>query len=128
MASQQQEGDKGLGNDGDGDGDMESRYNAISSNEALLANVRAHVERERVAMTERNKNIKQQLEVCYTFDLFFTIQALAAALDAECDESKMTAADRQHKENMALGRDKFKTLKLIRAGNTKSRVAAFEEM
>jgi radixin len=44
------------------------------------------------------------------------------------DETKETAMDKLHKENVKQGRDKYKTLREIRKGNTKRRVDQFENM
>ncbi len=55
-------------------------------------------------------------------------QSLGADLDSAKDKSRLTRLDVLHAENVAQGRDKFKTLKQIRAGNTKNRVADFENM
>lgn len=44
------------------------------------------------------------------------------------DESKETVMDKIHKENVKQGRDKYKTLREIRKGNTKRRVDQFENM
>jgi hypothetical protein len=41
---------------------------------------------------------------------------------------KVTDNDRLHEQNVASGRDKYKTLKLIRQGNTKKRIDEFESM
>ena len=47
----------------DGDADAMAAYNSLTGNEDLLANVRQHVERERQTVQEKNKLIRQQLEV-----------------------------------------------------------------
>ena len=39
-----------------------------------------------------------------------------------------TTMDRIHKENVKQGRDKYKTLREVRKGNTKRRVDQFENM
>lgn len=44
------------------------------------------------------------------------------------DETKETAMDKMHQENLRQGRDKYKTLREIRKGNTKRRVDQFENM
>ena len=44
------------------------------------------------------------------------------------DESRETRSDQLHKANVTQGRDKYKTLKQIRQGNTKSRVDQFENL
>lgn len=55
-------------------------------------------------------------------------QALTSELANARDESKKTANDMIHAENMRLGRDKYKTLRQIRQGNTKQRIDEFESM
>jgi len=53
-------------------------------------------------------------------------------LSAELAESKregaLTTSDILHAENVKQGRDKYKTLKQIRQGNTKQRVDQFENL
>lgn len=44
------------------------------------------------------------------------------------DETKETTMDKIHRENVRQGRDKYKTLRQIRQGNTKRRVDQFENM
>jgi hypothetical protein len=44
------------------------------------------------------------------------------------DDSKVTRNDVLHQENVRQGRDKYKTLREIRKGNTKRRVDQFENM
>ena len=44
------------------------------------------------------------------------------------DETGETTMDRIHKENVKQGRDKYKTLREVRKGNTKRRVDQFENM
>lgn len=44
------------------------------------------------------------------------------------DESKKTPNDLIHAENVKQGRDKYKTLRQIRQGNTKQRIDEFESM
>jgi hypothetical protein len=55
-------------------------------------------------------------------------QMLGKELQAEKVEGAETNTDKLHLENVRQGRDKFKTLKQIRAGNTKRRVDEFEAM
>eukprot|EP00048_Salpingoeca_helianthica_P023380 m.24009 g.24009 ORF g.24009 m.24009 type:complete len:581 (+) comp8601_c0_seq1:2526-4268(+) len=103
--------------DVDGDADVdEEAYKAMTGNEDLLANVRSQAMKERVTMAEKNKVIKEQL------------QALASILGKELDATKLSDMDRLHRGNVEGGRDKFKTLRNIRSGNTKQRVADFENM
>lgn len=44
------------------------------------------------------------------------------------DDTKETPNDKIHRENVRQGRDKYKTLREIRKGNTKRRVDQFENM
>lgn len=62
------------------------------------------------------------------WSLMFWFQALSADLADAKDQSKVTKNDLLHRENQAQGRDKYKTLKQIRQGNTKQRVDMFESM
>lgn len=57
-----------------------------------------------------------------------SLQALCSELADTRDESKKTANDLIHAENVRLGRDKYKTLRQIRQGNTKQRIDEFESM
>ncbi|KAH8265833.1 hypothetical protein KR038_004120 [Drosophila bunnanda] len=54
--------------------------------------------------------------------------ALKQDLAQSRDETKETANDKIHRENVRQGRDKYKTLREIRKGNTKRRVDQFENM
>ena len=49
-------------------------------------------------------------------------------LEMTRDTTKETEMDRLHKENVRQGRDKYKTLREIRKGNTKRRVDQFENL
>lgn len=60
--------------------------------------------------------------------MIFVLQELEAELQEKKDETKQTRNDVLHAENVKQGRDKYKTLKQIRAGNTKKRVDEFESM
>lgn len=69
-------------------------------------------------------------EILYTVLLIecFHRQALKQDLAQSRDESKETVMDKIHRENVRQGRDKYKTLREIRKGNTKRRVDQFENM
>ncbi|TMS14532.1 Radixin, partial [Larimichthys crocea] len=54
--------------------------------------------------------------------------ALSSELAIARDETKKTVNDMIHAENMKAGRDKYKTLRQIRSGNTKQRIDEFECM
>ena len=58
----------------------------------------------------------------------FHSQSLSADLAAAKLETKATRNDILHQQNVAQGRDKYKTLKQIRMGNTKLRIDMFESM
>ncbi|KAK7480734.1 hypothetical protein BaRGS_00027995 [Batillaria attramentaria] len=72
-------------------------------------------EEERLTEAEKNKRLQAQLEM------------LKADLGKERLEVQ-TKNDELHAENVRQGRDKYKTLKQIRQGNTKRRVDEFESM
>uniref|UniRef100_A0A8C1CH15 FERM domain-containing protein n=1 Tax=Cyprinus carpio carpio TaxID=630221 RepID=A0A8C1CH15_CYPCA len=73
-------------------------------------------EEERLTETQKNERVKKQL------------QALSSELAQARDDSKKTQNDVLHAENVKAGRDKYKTLRQIRQGNTKQRVDEFESM
>ena len=49
-------------------------------------------------------------------------------LSTSRDDTGETTMDRIHKENVKQGRDKYKTLREVRKGNTKRRMDMFENM
>ncbi|CAH2105209.1 unnamed protein product [Euphydryas editha] len=71
---------------------------------------------ERRTLAERSERLHNQLK------------ALKQDLAQSRDETKETAMDKIHRENVRQGRDKYKTLREIRKGNTKRRVDQFENM
>ncbi|XP_036370430.1 moesin isoform X2 [Octopus sinensis] len=71
-------------------------------------------EEERLTLAEKNHRLKEQLK------------ALGDQLVGSKDKSKESINDVLHAENVRSGRDKYKTLKQIRSGNTKKRVDEFE--
>ncbi|KAM6960739.1 ezrin a [Aplochiton taeniatus] len=73
-------------------------------------------EEERVTEAEKNERLQKQL------------LALSSELADARDDSKKTQNDLLHTENMRAGRDKYKTLRQIRQGNTKQRVDEFESL
>ena len=56
------------------------------------------------------------------------MQSLTSELATTRDDSKQSHRDALHVENLKQGRDKYKTLRQIRQGNTKQRVEMFENM
>ncbi|MED6258688.1 hypothetical protein ATANTOWER_010870, partial [Ataeniobius toweri] len=73
-------------------------------------------EEERVTEAQKNERVKKQL------------QTLSSELADARDETKKTQNDVLHAENVKQGRDKYKTLRQIRQGNTKQRIDEFESM
>ncbi|KAG8554104.1 hypothetical protein GDO81_003663 [Engystomops pustulosus] len=73
-------------------------------------------EEERTTEAEKNERVQKHL------------QLLSSELEQARDETKKTANDLLHAENVRVGRDKYKTLRQIRQGNTKQRIDEFESM
>lgn len=73
-------------------------------------------EEERMTEAEKNERLQKHLLV------------LSSELANARDESKKTVNDILHAENVKAGRDKYKTLRQIRSGNTKQRIDEFECM
>lgn len=73
-------------------------------------------EEERMTEAEKNERLQKHL------------LALSSELANARDDSKKTANDIIHADNMRAGRDKYKTLRQIRSGNTKQRIDEFECM
>jgi len=71
---------------------------------------------ERLTLAERNERLQNQL------------RSLKDELSTTRDDTGETTMDRIHKENVKQGRDKYKTLREVRKGNTKRRVDQFENM
>ncbi|XP_057224458.1 radixin isoform X2 [Malurus melanocephalus] len=97
--------------------DEHDENNAEASAELASDGVMNHrSEEERVTETQKNERVKKQL------------QALSSELAQARDETKKTQNDVLHAENVKAGRDKYKTLRQIRQGNTKQRIDEFEAM
>uniref|UniRef100_A0A6Q2WVI9 FERM domain-containing protein n=1 Tax=Esox lucius TaxID=8010 RepID=A0A6Q2WVI9_ESOLU len=73
-------------------------------------------EEERVTEAQKNERVKKQL------------QTLSSELAEARDDTMKTQNDVLHAENVKAGRDKYKTLRQIRLGNTKQRIDEFESM
>uniref|UniRef100_A0A915D7V9 Uncharacterized protein n=1 Tax=Ditylenchus dipsaci TaxID=166011 RepID=A0A915D7V9_9BILA len=76
----------------------------------------AHRELDRITATDQNVNIKRKLEM------------LTKELDMVKDDKGITDYDVLHMENRRAGRDKYKTLRQIRGGNTKRRIDQYENL
>ncbi|XP_051501247.1 ezrin-like [Myxocyprinus asiaticus] len=73
-------------------------------------------EEQRITEAEKNERVQKQL------------LALTSELAQARDDTKKTPNDLLHTENMRAGRDKYKTLRQIRQGNTKQRIDEFEAL
>ncbi|EFO27733.2 moesin [Loa loa] len=73
-------------------------------------------ELERMTAAEQNLSLKHKLD------------ALTADLETVKDKQQLTEYDLLHMENKRVGRDKYKTLRQIRGGNTKRRIDQYENM
>uniref|UniRef100_A0A3Q3M7N8 Radixin n=1 Tax=Labrus bergylta TaxID=56723 RepID=A0A3Q3M7N8_9LABR len=97
--------------------DEEDETNAEASAELLSDGVSSQrSEEERITEAQKNERVKKQL------------QALSSELAEARDDTKKTQNDMLHAENVRAGRDKYKTLRQIRQGNTKQRIDEFESM
>ncbi|KAG1677012.1 Moesin/ezrin/radixin 1 [Nymphon striatum] len=73
-------------------------------------------EEDRITQLEKEKHLSDQLK------------KLSEELQVARDDTKQTKNDILHQENVKQGRDKYKTLREIRKGNTKRRVDQFENL
>ncbi|KAM9355382.1 ezrin b [Pholidichthys leucotaenia] len=73
-------------------------------------------EEDRMTESDKNDRLKKQLK------------ELTSELAQSRDDSRNTRNDLLHSENQRCGRDKYKTLKQIRQGNTKQRIDEFESL
>ncbi|KAM4723423.1 ezrin a [Anableps anableps] len=73
-------------------------------------------EEERLTEAQKNQRLRKQL------------MDLSSDLELARSDSKKTHNDLLHIENVRAGRDKYKTLRQIRLGNTKQRVDEFEAL
>uniref|UniRef100_A0AAY4C7Q3 FERM domain-containing protein n=1 Tax=Denticeps clupeoides TaxID=299321 RepID=A0AAY4C7Q3_9TELE len=73
-------------------------------------------EEERVTEAEKNVRVQRQL------------MTLSTELAEARDDTKSTQNDMLHSDNVRAGRDKYKTLRQIRMGNTKQRIDEFEAL
>ncbi|XP_076605414.1 ezrin a [Chaetodon auriga] len=75
-----------------------------------------HEEEERLTEAKKNERLQRQL------------MELSSELAQSHDDNKRTHNDVLHAENIRAGRDKYKTLRQIRQGNTKQRIDEFEAL
>ncbi|XP_063039787.1 ezrin a [Engraulis encrasicolus] len=91
--------------------------NSTHSAELQVEGIEDHRnEEERLTEAEKNMRLQKQL------------MALSSELAASRDDTKATQNDLLHSENVRAGRDKYKTLRQIRMGNTKQRIDEFEAL
>lgn len=100
-------------NDNDNDEDDDGRK---ENDVELKLNESLPPEQYREPALDKNQKMKIQLE------------ELRRDLNQAKDPHKLTKEDLTHQENVKEGRDKYKTLKQIRQGNTKKRIDEFESM
>ncbi|GAA6105165.1 radixin isoform X1 [Tachysurus ichikawai] len=100
-------------NEHDEHDESSAEASAELSNEGVA---HTHTEEDRLTEAQKNERVKQQL------------QALSSELAQARDDTKKTQNDLLHAENVKAGRDKYKTLRQIRQGNTKQRIDEFESM
>nr|XP_046238305.1 radixin-like isoform X2 [Scatophagus argus] len=103
------------GNEHDEQDENHAEASAELSNEGV-SQLDLRSEEARVTEAQKNERVKQQL------------QTLSSELAQARDETKKTQNDVLHAENVKAGRDKYKTLRQIRQGNTKQRIDEFESM
>ncbi|KAJ8407105.1 hypothetical protein AAFF_G00287810 [Aldrovandia affinis] len=91
-------------------------------------------EEDRLTEAQKNDRVKKQLQVKpLTPDptlpsLLHISLCVELELAQARDDTKKTQNDMLHAENVKAGRDKYKTLRQIRQGNTKQRIDEFESI
>ncbi|XP_052010052.1 radixin-like isoform X2 [Xyrauchen texanus] len=97
--------------------DDHEENNSTYSAELQVEGIEDHRnEEERITEAEKNERVQKQL------------MALSSELAEARDDTKKTQNDILHNENVRAGRDKYKTLRQIRMGNTKQRIDEFEAL
>eukprot|EP00051_Salpingoeca_urceolata_P033369 m.20353 g.20353 ORF g.20353 m.20353 type:complete len:578 (-) comp6147_c0_seq1:131-1864(-) len=88
----------------------------LGGEEDMLTVAKYRSEEERTTMMEKNRKMREKLA------------GLGQELDRSKDQTKLTHFDHLHRLNVNEGRDKFKTLRQIRSGNTHRRIMDFENL
>lgn len=101
---------------GEIDDDDDEMANGDSSSKDLAVDDEEIEDPVQSRLAYRNKKLQDQLK------------SLQQDLADTRDSTGETTMDRIHKENVKQGRDKYKTLREVRKGNTKRRVDQFENM
>ena len=68
------------------------------------------------------------LTIFLTVFSYLLPQSLSDELNQARDDDQLTREDKLHEGNLKEGRDKYKTLRQIRQGNTRQRIDEFETM
>ena len=100
----------------DHEGDEDDECRKESGGVELNLNESLPPEQYREPVVDKNQKMRKQLE------------ELRRDLSQNQDPHKKTKEDAIHQDNLKEGRDKYKTLKQIRQGNTKKRIDEFESM
>ncbi|XP_065057552.1 moesin/ezrin/radixin homolog 1-like [Rhopilema esculentum] len=95
----------------DKDDDKEDESHDLEVNEDA-----AQTELDMESQVDKNRRMRDKL------------LQLGSELTASRDDTRKTREDELHQENILAGRDKYKTLRQIRQGNTKSRIDEFESL
>uniref|UniRef100_A0A672NB94 Moesin-like n=1 Tax=Sinocyclocheilus grahami TaxID=75366 RepID=A0A672NB94_SINGR len=101
---------------GENDNDDDESSAEASEELTSAAAYKDRSEEERMTEAEKNERVQKHL------------LTLSSELANARDETKKTQNDIIHAENVRAGRDKYKTLRQIRSGNTKQRIDEFECM
>ncbi|KAK6636371.1 hypothetical protein RUM43_010031 [Polyplax serrata] len=91
-----------------------SQYDALCHHD--VEQLSLEIEKERVECLEKSKQVQEQLR-----DLRSEIEELKVG-------EKATELDNIHDEQVRLGENKYSTLRKVKSGSTKARVAFFEEL
>jgi len=102
--------------DGASDDDEDKMTNGDTSRDLDYDDEVSDPVNDRLTLAEKNERLQSQLK------------SLKADLANTRDDQAETTMDKIHKENVKQGRDKYKTLREVRKGNTKRRVDQFENM